>query len=289
MKITLPTLTLLILLFGCREVKENNNDKNTNLKNSIKFYSTSVNDTFDISISLPNDYYSATKETYPIVYLLDANLYFDIVATIFKNYSEVGLLPPAILVGIGYKDMQSMDSLRSRDFTFPIAIPEYEMSLSGGADKFLSFINNELIPDNDSKYRVDKSKRILMGHSLGGYFTLYAMQQSLLNKNTMFHGYIGASPSTDYNHNYILKEFEKLTENNQTNIKSYITFGGLEDEEEEDSTQLKTNIVLSSLSKSLKENNKINFKGDIYSNLLHMDTSLPTFVKGLQWTLNWGD
>jgi predicted alpha/beta superfamily hydrolase len=286
MKITIPTLTLLILLSGCREVKENNNDKIVNPNNKSKFYSKAVNDTFDVSISLPNDYNSATKETYPIVYLLDANLYFEIVAAIFKNYSEVGLLPPAILIGIGYKDLQTMDSLRSRDFTFPIAIPEYEMSLSGGADKFLSFINNELIPDNDSKYRIDKSKRILMGHSLGGYFTLYAMQQSLLNKTTLFHGYIAASPSTDYNHNYILKEFEKLTESNPTNIKSYISFGGLEDEEEEDSTQLKSNTVLSSLSKSLKENNKINFKGDIYSNLLHMDTSLPTFVNGLQWTLN---
>ncbi len=289
MKIILPTLTLLILLCGCREVKENNKDKNVNLNNKSKFYSKAVNDTFDISISLPNDYNSAANEKYPIVYLLDANLYFDIAAAIFKNYSEVGLLPPAILIGIGYKDLQSMDSLRNRDFTFPIAIPEYEMSISGGADKFLSFIINELIPDNDSKYRVDKSKRILIGHSLGGYFTLYAMQQNLLHKNSLIHGYIAASPSTDYNHNYILKEFEKLTSDNQINIKSYISFGGLEDEEEDDSTLLKSNTVLLSLSKSLKENNKISFKGDIYSNLLHMDTSLPTFVKGLQWTLNWGD
>lgn len=37
-----------------------------------------------------------------------------------------------------------MDSLRSRDYTYPLAIPEYEMSVSGQADKFFSFIKNEL-------------------------------------------------------------------------------------------------------------------------------------------------
>jgi hypothetical protein len=71
--------------------------------------------------------------------------------------------------------------------------------------------------------------------------------------------------------------------NNKPEIKTYITFGGLEDEEEEDSTILKTDKVFSSLKKSFK--NKINYKGDTYSNLGHMDTPLPTFIKGLQWTL----
>ena len=35
-----------------------------------------------------------------------------------------------------------------------------------------------------------------------------------------------------------------------------------------------------SLEKSLK--NKIDYKGDTYSNLDDMDTPLPTFIKGLQ-------
>ncbi|MBA3665371.1 MAG: alpha/beta hydrolase [Bacteroidetes bacterium] len=174
-----------------------------------------------------------------------------------------------------------MDSLRSRDYTYPTAIPDYEMSISGQADKFLSFINNELIPDVDAKYTVDKNNRILMGHSLGGYFTVYALYQNLATKNNLFSTYIAASPSTHYNHNYILKELEKLKLNN--NIYTYITFGGLEDAEEGDSTILKTDAVFSALTKSFKD--KINYKCDNYSNLGHMDTPLPTFIKGLQWTL----
>lgn len=103
-----------------------------------------------------------------------------------------------------------------------------------------------------------------------------------LLKNNLFSGYVAASPSTHYNHNYILNELEKLSADKQSQIKAYITFGGLEDEEEEDSIMLKTDKVFLSLEKSLKS--KINYKADTYSNLGHMDTPLPTFIKGLQWT-----
>jgi predicted alpha/beta superfamily hydrolase len=278
--------SLLLLFCSCRQTVENKKadtlDKQQSLDITSKLYSRFINDTFAVSVCLPNNYFAARNKTFPVVYLLDANLYFDIVAATFKKYSDVGLLPPAILVGIGYKDFMAMDSLRSRDYTFPTAIPEYEMSVSGQADKFLSFIKNELVPDIDAKYAVDKNARVLMGHSLGGYFTLYALTQNSVNKDNVFSTYIAASPSTFYNHNYILKELEKINLNK--NISAYITFGGLEDaEEENDPTMLKTSAVISSLTKSLRD--KINYRCDDYSNLGHMDTQLPTFIKGLQWTL----
>ena len=102
-----------------------------------------------------------------------------------------------------------MDSLRNRDFTYPAAIPEYEMSVSGNADKFLSFILNELVPEIDTKYSVDKNSRVLFGHSFGWLLYLYALYQNLLKK-WCFSAYISASPSTHYNHNYILDELAKL-------------------------------------------------------------------------------
>lgn len=280
------TVALLLLLISCEHSVDNKTDATTKevAINSSRLYSKAVGDTFSVFVSLPTEYDSKKNIKYPVIYLLDANLYFDIVAATLKKYSEVGMLAPAILVGIGYKDVQTMDSLRTRDLTYPTAIPEYEMNLSGKADKFLSFITTELVPHIDLKYSADKSSRFLMGHSLGGYFTIYALHQNLLNKNSVFTGYVAASPSTHYNHNYILKELEKLTIENQSQIMSYITFGGLEDEEEEDSTLLRTDTVILTLEKSFK--NKMNYKADTYSNLGHMDTPLPTFIKGLQWMLN---
>ncbi|MBC7862284.1 MAG: alpha/beta hydrolase [Bacteroidia bacterium] len=289
MKTFSPFVILFLLFSACSSTPEKKEITETKVRKEItkKMYSKAVNDTFTVFISLPEGYDANKQIKYPVVYFSDANLYFEIYSSLQKKYSEVGLLAPCILIGIGYKDFNTMDSLRNRDLTFPAAIPEYEMSVSGGADKFLSFITSDLVSAIDSSYRTDENRRILTGHSLGGYFALFALQQSLKSKNTIFSAYIAASPSTDYNHNCILDEFKKLATDNGNKTKVFVTFGGLEDleEDEEDKTALKTNEIFLSLDKSLKEKNKINYKGELYSNLDHMDTPLPTFVKGLQWIL----
>ncbi|MFM9910308.1 MAG: alpha/beta hydrolase-fold protein, partial [Chitinophagaceae bacterium] len=94
---------ILSCIISCNQ----NNDKKvkTNIvekKTEIRFYSKSISDSLTIFVNLPNDYNPQQKEKYPVVYLLDANLYFDIVATTINKYSEVGLAPSVILVGIGY-------------------------------------------------------------------------------------------------------------------------------------------------------------------------------------------
>jgi predicted alpha/beta superfamily hydrolase len=274
-------LVSLLLMGGCSSIGNNENEKKkATVPDPLKFYSKAVNDTFYINVTEPSNQHKEGY-SYPVIYILDANLHFDIFAAAIKKYSELGMFPPVILVGIGYRDFQTMDSLRSRDLTYPLAIPEYEMNTSGKADKFLSFITTELVPEIDKRYSTDPKSRILVGHSLGGYFTVYALQQNLLNKTGFFCGYIAASPSTHYNNNYILSELEKLPADKQSQIRSYITFGGLEDDE--DSTLLRTGKILLSLSNSLE--NKIDYRGAVYSGLGHMDTPFPTFIKGLQWTL----
>lgn len=279
----------LILIFaaGC---KQHNGYKTTDkeLLSSnapTRIFSKSVNDSFSIYVYVPKDYHIADT-SYPVVYILDANLYFDIFSVIMKKYAEVGLVTPAIVVGVGYKDFSAMDSLRNRDYTYPLAIPEYEMTTSGKADKFLSFLTSELIPFIDSSYPVNKNNRILVGHSLGGYFTLYALQQSLLKSSGFFNGYIAASPSAHYNNYYLLHELRKMQQQNKHNVKAYISSGGLEDGADSDTAMYSTAKVFSSLDTSLKINAGIQYKAEVYSNLDHMDTPLPTFVKGLQWILN---
>ncbi len=283
------------LLFLTTACKQNADKKDETVKvekqNTFQLYSKNVLDTFSIFVNLPNDYNPQQKEKYPVVYLLDANLYFDILATTINKYSEVGLAPSVILVGIGYKDFPTMDSLRTRDDTYPTAIPEYQMAVSGGADKFLSFITNELIPQIDKEYRTDTSKRVLMGHSLGGYFTTYTILQDLLGKSNSFNSYIAASPSIHYNKYYLLNQLKEIAaqKNRHKKINSYITFGGQEDAESKtDSSVMKLADLTNQLSNlfSVKQSDYINYKSDIFSNLDHMDTQMPTFIKGLQWTLS---
>lgn len=279
----------LITFLGFMQTSCNNHQKETQIITghphvvTTKLYSAAVADSFYISVSLPDEYYTSPKHSYPVAYLLDANLYFDIMATTIRSYSGVGLAPDVILVGIGYKDFPAMDSLRNRDYTYPVAIPEYEMSTSGGADKFLSFINKDLVPFINHNYHPDTTKRVLMGHSLGGYFTMYAMLQQLKGAGNSFTHYIAASPSFHYNNYYLLNELAKLNYANPSpqKVSSYITFGGLEEPANTDSTSMKLPDLIKQLSTSLSSG-QVNFKADIYSNLDHMDTQLPTFIKGLQ-------
>lgn len=283
---------LLSLTISCNQ--NNGKKRQTNAveqKTETRFYSKSISDSLSIFVNLPNDYNPQQKEKYPVVYLLDANLYFDIVATIINKYSEVGLVPSVILVGIGYNDFSTMDSLRNRDYTFPVAIPDYEMAVSGGADKFLNCINSELIPLIDKSYNTDTSKRVLAGHSLGGYFSAYALLQDLSGKNNNFSGYISASPSIHYNKYYLLNQLKETPQKiGQTKkIKAYFTFGGLEEEENAtDSSMIKLSSVSETLSKQLavKQSDYLIYKSDIFSNLGHMETQIPTFIKGFQWTLS---
>ena len=285
-------LALISWTVSCNQNNDNNVQTNVvEKKNAIRFYSKSIPDSLSLFVNLPNDYNPKQKEKYPVVYLLDANLYFDIVATIIDKYSEVGLAPSVILVGIGYKDFPTMDSLRNRDYTYPVAIPEYQMAISGGADKFLNCINNELIPFIDKGYNTDTLKRVLAGHSLGGYFVTYALLQNLSGKNNNFSGYIAASPSIHYNNYYLLNQFKQTPQKigHTKKIKAYFTFGGLEEEENAtDSSMIKQSSISEQLSKQLavKQSNYLIYKSDIFSNLGHMETQIPTFIKGLQWTLS---
>ena len=283
----LPFLTL----YCTEKINKKEQEERPDSVKTIPIYSKNVSDTFYISVNLPNDYNEQPSKKYPVVYLLDGNLYFDVVATTINKYSDVGLAPSVILIGIGYKDFPAMDSLRSRDDTYPTAIPEYEMSTSGGADKFLSFITNELFPKIDKDYSVDTSKRVLMGHSLGGYFTAYAFLQYLQGRNNGINSYIAASPSIHYNKYWLLNQLKEIQSSKSSEKKSnfYITYGGLEDaESQSDSSIMKLADLTTQLSSLLssKQSNLTNFKTDVFSNLDHMDTQIPTFIKGLQWTLN---
>ena len=281
---------LLFFVFSCNQhSNKQGSGKNDENNGVVRLYSSNVNDTFSIFTSLPEDY--DPHQHYPVVYLLDANIYFDIMSAAIHKYAEIGLAPQVILVGIGYKDFPSLDSLRNRDDTYPVAIPEYEMAVSGGADKFLAFISHELIPYVDKKYETDTTKRILMGHSLGGYFTTYTLLQNLSSTNNSFSGYIAASPSIHYNKYYLVEKLKELPQqkNRDHKLSIYLTYGGAEDDEnKDDSTMMKSVVVSQRLNELLsgKQSGSIIYKSDIYSNLGHMDMPIPTFMKGLQWIFN---
>lgn len=252
-----------------------------------RMFSESVNDTLSISVSLPANYSESGTKTYPVVYILDGNVYFDIFRTMVNIYTQTGLPYEIILVGIGYKDIPELAMLRSRDYTYPIADEKYGMSVSGGGDKFLTFLNKELVPVIDKKYHTDKSNRILFGHSISAYFVEYAFTENLKNNNEVFQNYIAASPTLNYNNYYLLKTMENLEGLNPTllsKISIFTTFGQLENANSDPEME-KVEVTIEKLEKLFSQNkfNGLKHRSIVYSNLGHMETAIPTLMQGVIW------
>lgn len=153
----------------------------------FEFESQAVGRPFHIYVRLPEGYVNETAQ-YPVVYLLDGDSLFPILAAnhLFLHYDEG--LPEAIVVGIAYGSFDPAINKRGFDFSAPAADAGPEQ---GGAPAFQSFLKNELIPEIERRYRADSSRRILFGQSRGGYMVLY----SAFTDPDLFWGRIASNPT----------------------------------------------------------------------------------------------
>ena len=247
---------------------------------SEKIYSRNVGDTFQIFKSLPKGFSTDSAKKYPVIIILDANAFFESVVSQLKFNSFIGQIPESIIVGIGYKDFRTMDSLRTRDFTFPTAIPEYEMSLSGGAGKFRKFIDEELIARLTRGYRIDLTKSVLCGHSLGGYFSLFYGLKSIEENSYVVQNVVSASPSLHYNNRYLF-EMEKSLRNASKDVplKIYVSMGS------EDMADAASKGILDDFGTQISERAYpgLKIKTAEYTSFGHIDAALPGFIKGLAY------
>ncbi|MDQ1085525.1 alpha/beta hydrolase-fold protein [Siphonobacter sp. SORGH_AS_1065] len=230
----------------------------------FSLFSKAVADTFHLFVRLPPSYPRSPKRSYPVIYLLDANAYFDQVSELSSSS-----IPESILVGIGYKDAYLMDSLRIRDYTYPAAPASDSLMLSGGAERFYTFLTTELIPEIDRRYRSIPTNRTLMGHSFGGYFTLYALHKESLG-TFVFRNFIAASPSLTYADGYLPQVFRLSSPS--TNHFVFLTLGETEG----------SSATFKDFSEILHKHSTLQIQSKIYPRLDHMGTVLPSFQEGLQ-------
>ncbi|ESP91424.1 hypothetical protein N483_17955 [Pseudoalteromonas luteoviolacea NCIMB 1944] len=180
---------------------------------SYEFKSKTLNENRKIVVSLP-DGYASSDARYPVIYLLDGVQNLKHVVGSVDVLTRVGNMPPSIIVGIKSEN-------RMKDFT-PSHVAEIEES--GGAKQFLSFLENELVPFIDSKYRTNKF-RVLAGHSVAGLFTAYAWMQS----PTLFDAYIVMAPAFWWNNEQLTRDVKAFLADNPT-LEKTLYFGvGKED------------------------------------------------------------
>lgn len=177
-----------------------------------------LHDERPIIISLPHGYEN-NDANYPVLYLLDGlgNIKHEI-GTV-ELLTDSGIIPPMIIVGI-----ESLN--RSRDLTPSNAgqgvyggVGESGISQSGGAPKFLQFLEEELIPYVESNYRTHPY-RLLEGHSFGGLFSTYA----LMEKPDIFDAFIIQAPALWWNTEEMTAKAKPFFKSN-SNLDKVIYFG----------------------------------------------------------------
>lgn len=174
-----------------------------------------------IIISLPKGYEEG-EANYPVLYLLDGLQNIKHVVGTVELLTESGIVPPVIIVGI-----ESLD--RSRDFTPSTAgenvyggTGDSGIPQSGGAPRFLQFLQNELIPYVEYNYRTHPY-RILEGHSFGGLFSVF----TLMEKPELFDAFIIQSPALWWNSEEMSKKAPTFFKSHLTLDKSiYFGIGG---------------------------------------------------------------
>jgi predicted alpha/beta superfamily hydrolase len=161
-----------------------------------------------LNIYLPEGYNAADTSKYPVVYLLDGSADEDFIHIVglfqFNNFSWIDRVPKSIVVGIANVD-------RRRDFTYPTTIAEDKQKnpTSGKSEKFIRFLEKELQPFIQKKYKSTGSKMII-GQSLGGLLAT----EILLKKPALFDKYIIVSPSLWWDNASLLEEKSPVLDKN---------------------------------------------------------------------------
>jgi len=189
------SLWILILLTGCSSTKTYNDPVPQHDEFTIS--SKQVAETRNINVWTPPGYHTST-DSFPVMYMADGGIKdedFPHIANTLAELVKAKRIPPIILVGIA-------NTQRRRDLTGPTTVAgDKEIApLVGGSEKFRAFIQEELFPEINKRYKTTHEKSII-GESLSGLFVV----ETFLLTPEMFDHYIAFDPSLWWNDKYLVK------------------------------------------------------------------------------------
>ena len=227
----------------------------------VRTYSSAATGrSYSVYVALPISY-GTPNTSYPTVYVTDGDFYTIPLAVTASQLALGRELPEVITVGIGYGGSAAVLLERRME----------DMN-AGGAEAFLAFLTEELVPDIDATYATDPANRTLAGHSLGGTFAIYAA----LNGYQTFNQILASSPSCST----CLDDAQRFAEaNDDLPVHLYLSVGETESElvnAVEGLDQAMNSFLFASYESEFA----------ILSGETHLSARPRAFTSGLLWLLN---
>ena len=162
-----------------------------------KIHSKILKEEKNLSIFLP-DGYSRSRESYPILFMFyNGEPGFHYASGIVRFLTGNTRVPRMIVVAVDVDGRRDLTPTKSAAYG----------PTSGGADNFIKFLKEELVPYLAEKYRTEPY-RIIWSHSIGGTLCIYA----LLSEPDLFQAVIVSSPWFIYDQDkrFLLKNTERF-------------------------------------------------------------------------------
>jgi hypothetical protein len=132
---------------------------------AFRIQSIALGESRSVLVGLPPSF-AKTRRAYPVLLVLDGEERFPDAMTAAGYLAAAGQVPEMIVVGV------PNNGHRLRDLT-PPGISVSGSTLREGGDRFLDFLERELMPALKTQFRAD-GLVVLAGHSSGGILATYA-------------------------------------------------------------------------------------------------------------------
>ncbi len=188
---------------------------------TFKIQSKKVGEERIINVWTPMNY-KTESDSLPVMYMADGGIKEDFphMANTLAKLIKENKIRPLILVGIE-------NTQRRRDLTgfTEVAKDKKIAPIVGGSEKFRAFIQDELFPEIEKRYRTTYEKSII-GESASG---LFVMETFFLTPE-MFDNYIAFDPSLWWNNHYLVRTAnEHLAKFSSSNKRLWFAGSNAED------------------------------------------------------------
>jgi predicted alpha/beta superfamily hydrolase len=278
---------LIIGLFSCQSPKQDiieKEEESTSIEIGVikSMFSKSLNEEREYLVYTPESYVSkndsSDQKKYPVLVLLDGGYHFHSATGAIQFMSSNGLIPEMIVVAIPNTD-------RTRDLSPTFSGTDWEgtpterFATSGGGEKFLSFLNEELLPEIDKAYNTMDLK-VFVGHSLGGLLANHVF----LANNTPFSAFISIDPSLWWNNFEYVNLLKENPSPNLSNTKSFFMASAHNSDSKIDSSEMRMSQTQFYNELLLKKADDLSVKFKIYEDDSHNSVPLKALYDGLEFT-----